>query len=179
MKKIVLSALFVLLFCSATFAMKNEPDGFRGIKWGDSAEKHKKILEEDVLHPELAKYQYGEIYRKVNENYRLGEAEISRVYYRFDSQGFFEASFNFTNENAKKVLAVCINQWGSPDEIEKHEEADFYYWYGKNVEVRLFDSRFKYFSPDCTIIHKASFSRIAAWSKEREKTESGKYKKDF
>ncbi len=65
MKKVIMVAMvLVLMITGASFAFQNEPEGFRGLKWGDAPTEDmvKEALGAWVGNVELKRYKIGETY---------------------------------------------------------------------------------------------------------------------
>lgn len=94
MRKGVLVVVLILALSVGVFAFQNEPDGFRGLKWGDPPGKDMKI------------YGFGRdfditIYTRRNDKMQIGDAELRSIYYVF-----YEGRF----------MAVEISPYHWPDD---------------------------------------------------------------
>lgn len=73
--------LFILLVPLSSFGYDNEPDGFRGIKWGTDISELKDMntyggkLSNDA--------QLYALYTRQNDELQIGEAKLERIEYRF------------------------------------------------------------------------------------------------
>ena len=71
----------IVLFSINTFAFQNEPDGFRGVKWGTNIKALKDM-----------KYFTGKgeftMYRRNNDKMQIGGAKLARILYVFWNNGF-------------------------------------------------------------------------------------------
>lgn len=98
MKKISFAILLMLVFCSVAVAsIKDSPDGFRGIKWGDppSALGANTLIEE----------AYGiQTYEKHNENLMIGEVNLTAIAYLFQEKKFIGTAI--TSKGADNGIAL-------------------------------------------------------------------------
>lgn len=82
MKKLSFAIFLLLVFCSvALAAIKDSPDGFRGIKWGEppSALGASKLTEE----------AYGvQIYVRHDDKLKIGNANLTEISYIFNEKKF-------------------------------------------------------------------------------------------
>ena len=132
MKKILIIGLIILTvglwsnFCFAE-SYKNEPDGFRGIKWGTDISTTLPGMEYYGTAP-----SYGgiKVYIRKNEDLHLGEAKLKRIEYNF-WRGKFCAIW---------VLTKGSTNWrglrnATFEKFEKgYQDNDFiekYVWFGK------------------------------------------------
>ncbi len=82
MKKVlVLVMVLVLALSLGAFAFQNEPDGFRGLKWGDPPG-------EDMEEERFGKYLDITIYTRRNDKMQIGGAELRIIYYEFYEDRF-------------------------------------------------------------------------------------------
>jgi len=98
-RKILLVIVLVFLITGIGFssqdeiAFKNEPDGFRGLKWGDAPTEDMKFFIQ-ILSEALDK---GNIYHKINEKKYIGSVKFFSIEY----------TFNLRNNQLYKVEATC------------------------------------------------------------------------
>ncbi|MEA1964165.1 MAG: hypothetical protein U9O41_03445 [Candidatus Aerophobetes bacterium] len=80
----VVSLLFMFALASIAWTFQNEPEGFRGIKWGDP-------LGEDMIF--YAKTEGNDDllwYKKENDKMQIGEAKLKKIIYGFYKSRFME-----------------------------------------------------------------------------------------
>lgn len=124
LKRFSVAVLLILLLCTSAFAMKNEPDGFRGIKWGDSVEQHKGEFENYTL---LEDHIYKKYMKILSPDEFLDQLLTMKgiwgITYRFDDKGFFGGSYNIRDmETIEKELGEYLAIWGKEDELrETHD----------------------------------------------------------
>jgi len=146
MKKIVSILLIVLLilaiFTSILFAeeikstFQNEPDGFRGLKWGDAPT-------EDMWFAFQMTQKYldkGNIYEKINEKYNIGNVKLYSIQYTFNlcSNQLYKVEANFSDEINYNILKVIFeDKFGKPIHISEEKDGYLLYWEGDKTFIRI------------------------------------------
>lgn len=112
MKKISFAILLIFVFCSVAFAaIKDSPDGFRGVKWGDkpTALGASKLEEE----------AYGiQIYTRHKEKLKIGEANLTEILYFFNEEKFICVTIESKGSNNIKALKTALTLRYGEDFIE-------------------------------------------------------------
>jgi len=72
-----------LLLSSMAQAFQNEPDGFRGIKWGDPPGKDMRLYEKGY-----EKWPYAQCYVRRDEKLQIGKVKLENIYYLFHKNKF-------------------------------------------------------------------------------------------
>lgn len=115
MKKVtvvLLVLVLVLALSVGAFAFQNEPEGFRGIKWGGSP------TEEMVL-----SYQLGPSfasYVRPDDKLSIGDAKLARISYHFytlsgEYAQLFEVMITFNGiVNYSLLEVICEEKFGPP-----------------------------------------------------------------
>lgn len=94
MKRVILlSVILLFLTTGIGFTFQNEPDGFRGLKWGD-APTEDMYFSHQILDEYLDK---GNIYYKTNDKRYIGSVELFSIKY----------TFNLRSNQFYKVEAIC------------------------------------------------------------------------
>ena len=144
MKKISLSLLVVLLFifalASIAQAFQNEPDGFRGLKWGDPPT-------EDMVYLGDISYAQNTYHRK-GDKLGIGSATLNEIRYKFNfySYQFHEVFANFTSETDYKILKIIFEgRYGKPTYIREGKDSYFLQWIGDKAEIRLYYDSKEYY----------------------------------
>jgi len=127
-----LSTPFFLLIISIcvsipVFAFQNEPDGFRGIKWGTNISE----LPEMSLSEDRGDSKF---YLRKGDKLKIGDADIDRISYGFYKGRFnklfiiYKGSLNFT-----KLKDIFFAQYGQGSKPNRFMEQ--YYWVGETVSI--------------------------------------------
>lgn len=121
--------LLIISVCVAipVFAFQNEPDGFRGIKWGTNiSELREMSLSEDRGD--------SKFYLRKVDKLKIGDADIDRISYGFYKGRFnnlfiiYKGSLNFT-----KLKDILFAQYGKGSKPNRFMEQ--YYWVGETVSI--------------------------------------------
>jgi len=111
MKKALSLVLVLLLALSVgAFAFQNEPEGFRGLKWGDPPQSVK-----DMSYCPYADRDFDiTIYERVNDKMQIGGAELRSIRYLFYENRFMavEIKPDFINEY-DKLKDVLLLKFGN------------------------------------------------------------------
>ncbi|PIF62663.1 hypothetical protein [Flavobacterium sp. 11] len=121
----------ILLFSIISFGQNlNDLDaknGFRNDIFGTPVESFSTLA---VL--EKSKDGYNVYYKKTDENFSLGDVEISDVYYSFYKGKLESISFSTKGyANSKGILDILKSNYGSGYQSNKYMEK--YYWLGKTI----------------------------------------------
>jgi hypothetical protein len=121
--------LIILLFSPLLFAFQNEPEDFRGIKWGaDIAELPDMRLAEDNGE---TKY-----YHRKNEEMKIGEASIERLAYGFYKGKFCSVFIVFNNfANFSRIKKAFDQLYGEGH--RKNKLMQDYNWDGSDIHIML------------------------------------------
>ena len=126
-RKTLVAALVVSVLFSggAAFAFENEPEGFRGLKWGDAPTKDMALW--DVV--------VGlELYILPGEKLSLGEAELELVTYCFYEDRLMGVNLHFFElDNYALLKEICKTKFGK--ELE-HSVSDLY-WVSSQSQVSM------------------------------------------
>lgn len=95
MRRVLIGALMIgcLIVASTGYAFQNEPEGFRGIKWGD-------LRGEDMVF--YAKTEGNDDllwYKKENDKMQIGEAKLEKIIYGFYKNRFMEVRIELDYEH--------------------------------------------------------------------------------
>ena len=111
---VIALVLSVVVFTTMAFAFQNEPEGFRGLKWGDPPG-------EDMVIITLSRYGRTE-YKRVEEKLYMGEAKLEQVVYCFYLDEFMTVFLHFRGEDNFSLLkTICREKFGEPTD-EKYNQ---------------------------------------------------------
>jgi len=142
---IILTSILFAEEIKSTF--QNEPDGFRGLKWGDKPTEDMKFLGETR---EYVINNYPETtitntktncYYKRNEKNNIGSAKLYNIFYHFNlySNQFYEVMCVFYNEDNYNILGIIFREeFGEPTYTDKRKNKYFLKWVGDKTEVQLY-----------------------------------------
>ena len=126
---IVVLALVVGSF-GTVHAFRKEPEGFRGIKWGTHIEKTKDLY---FAGPS----QTWNVYRRNNENLKMGEATVREIEYYFYKQRFYSVRVRFFGEqNLLNVRKMLSDAYGRGIQHPKAYSVE-YQWRGSKVDIHI------------------------------------------
>lgn len=135
MKKAMLAVVLVFVFASMSTAnktMKNSPDGFRGIKWGDPVSalgETARLIEEDKL-------SEAEFYLRTDEEMSLGGASLHTVAYVFWKGKFTTVIIRCNGSSDFDALkAVAVERFGTP--VKPNRFIESYGWLDDNALVSV------------------------------------------
>ncbi|MBP2667491.1 MAG: hypothetical protein H6Q76_2471 [Firmicutes bacterium] len=131
MKKLILVVLILVLMqgvCAAD-RFQNEPDGFRGIKWGatfDSYKDEMKLVDTDESWGGVG------LYVKNGDDYKIGSAVVDRIEYGFWQGQLILATIHTTGYvNWNGVHESLIAKFGHPVQMNRYIEN--YNWWGSKT----------------------------------------------
>ena len=112
------SAIVVFSLADLGLAFQNEPEGFRGLKWGDPPTKEMRFIRCD---------KYGQsLYDLPDEKLQIGDAEILHVTYCFfndrDVEKLMTVFVYFEGENNFKILETICNAKFGKSSQERYQK---------------------------------------------------------
>jgi len=121
--------IIILLFPLFISAFQNEPEGFRGIKWGANIAE----LPDMSLAEDSGETKY---YHRENDEMKLGDAAIERLAYGFYKGKFFMVLIEFNNfSNFSLMKEAFTHLYGEGD--RKSKLLEDYSWHGETVDIML------------------------------------------
>ena len=148
MKRVILSSIILIfLITGMGFAFQNEPDGFRGLKWGDAPTEDMTFLGEtreyiiDNYPKTTITNTKTKSYYKRNEKNNIGSAKLYNIFYRFNlySNQFYKVMCVFYDEDNYNILGIIFREeFGEPTYIDKRKNKYFLKWVGDKTEVQLY-----------------------------------------
>ncbi len=139
MEKLRLVALSVLLsfaLTSVAYSFENEPDGFRGIKWGTNI----KDLH-DMTFSETNKSTHDDIYERKGDSLKIGDAKLALIGYLFYEGKFWGVSIMFEVDNFSSLKYTLIQKYGAGRKVNFSNDME---WDGENVKIDIREASNKY-----------------------------------
>ena len=137
MKKVIfLSVILILMITVIGFAFQNEPDGFRGLKWGDAPTEDMYFIYQ-IIQEGLNK---GNIYNKINEKNYIGSVKLYKIQYTFNlrSNQFYKVEANFSDEINYNILKVIFeDKFDEPTYTSKGKDSYLLSWRGDETYIRI------------------------------------------
>lgn len=148
LKTIVICTLVLALFAASALANdlafeEREPDGFRGIAWGtpvyeveglEFSKEGTAALRDLYKRTNQKAAAQVTVYSRPDDQLKIGEATLTRIYYYFYKDFFYGATAYFAGkDNYSKLLAACRKKFGEPDLIEENRVE----WKGNQASVLL------------------------------------------
>lgn len=136
MKKAVLIICILLLWALPAFAMKNSPDGFRGIKWGDPTSA--------LGTQNNIKYE-GEsggfdIYTRTNDKLSIGDVSLDFIAYYFCNNKFVALAFDCKSSDSDMIMRIFRERYGDPEQPNKYIKE--YQWKDGNALIIIKEDKF-------------------------------------
>ncbi len=127
----VLVALIVLVLSLEAFAFKNEPDGFRGLKWGDPPKEEMEYL------GDISEGNRDEAnYKLRSDKMFIANAQFYEIVYLFHEGRFLSAILFFRGEKNYDLLEALCNERYGKAEFEEGLCTTFD-WLGKKSFIML------------------------------------------
>jgi len=141
MKKVILlSVILIFLITGMGFAFQNEPDGFRGLKWGDTPTE-----DMTFLYQSLAFLGNGNSYYRKDDKLNIGSAKLDRIFYRFTlyNYQFYKVTATFIYKISYDILKIiCEGRFGKPTYMREKKDDYLLRWSGDKAKIYLYyDSR--------------------------------------
>lgn len=136
MKKrlVVFVPIICLIFVASAIAwnFKNEPDGFRGIKWGDDIS----TLKEMIYVKTDPSYGGVKLYSKKGDSLEIGNAKLKFVYYDFWQNKFCGVRISFKGTvNWINLKDIMFEKFG--DGAKPNRFMESYLWDGDRSRISL------------------------------------------
>lgn len=129
--RLLSAVLLVILLPTTLLAFQNEPDGFRGIKWGANVSNLRMMqFARDVT----ADFGGISIYKNVDDEMKIGEATVQEIKYYFWQNKFFKITTSADDQiSALNLYRACMDNFGTRVDISHGT----YTWTGKTTIVQL------------------------------------------
>jgi len=132
---LLLASILIFLIIGTGFAFQNEPDGFRGLKWGDTPAEDMEIYGEYGID--------GTLYERPSDKMEIWNVKFNFIIYRFyENKRFMEVAYFIRSKEYYDILEIfCREKYGKPTE-EKYGESipEIYYdleWWGGKAWIDL------------------------------------------
>ena len=167
----LIAIILAIVFASTvSFAFQNEPDGFRGIKWGSTDEvggkRYKLTKEEEKFKTYKRNYEDYIFYRDGVEVKAAGLR-----YYTFESK-FMKVRILCKISDWDSMKKILISLYGSPTKDGAKKDAKFLEWTGQKTNLLMINwgSAKPTFTVD--LFDKELLGEYLGW-KESQKSETG------
>ena len=120
------------------FAFQNEPEGFRGLKWGDPPTEEMVI---DTVENMLMWYT------RDNDKVHIGPAELKRIRYVFYKGKLMRIGIEPNHFEGKDLEDVLVLKFGNPEDVSStwRRHADYtrvkdvtYTWLGEKTRINFY-----------------------------------------
>ncbi len=112
------------------FGFQNEPEGFRGLKWGDPPGEDMELVEESVL---LGKRKYI----RPSDKLFLGNVELDYIFYIFYFDSFVLVELRFSGKNNYELAKeICRKRFGK-ERISESYRLKWFSDYIPGISVEL------------------------------------------
>ncbi len=112
------------------FGFQNEPEGFRGLKWGDPPGEDMELVEESVL---LGKRKYI----RPSDKLFLGNVELDYIFYIFYFDSFVLVELRFSGKNNYELAKeICRERFGK-ERISESYRLKWFSDYIPGISVEL------------------------------------------
>ena len=162
----IVGAIFLMIPMTVS-AFQNEPDGFRGIKWGtDFSANTSEMSVVEKVKDEIFYFRKG-------DKLSIGGAELKRITYGYRKGKLMSIMLNSSGINNKTALIDAFReQFGRPD--KPNQFLDQYWWRGPVAVISL----------DCNPIRHECMAIMFSTDQlnqrqEEKKKEAEAAKKDF
>lgn len=128
-KKNLVLAVLLAFIGTSVYAFQNEPDNFRGIKWGTNIDtlSDMKLIEDGGDE---------KFYNRKNEKMKMGEATLDDVIYVFYKGKFSGVMIEFNSKlNFEKTKNTFFYVYGNAEQPNQFLEE--YLWVGDDVFIGL------------------------------------------
>ncbi len=132
MKKSFLVAVIVLALSVGAFAFQNEPDGFRGLKWGDPPT-------EDMDYLRTREFDI-KIYRGLDDKMQIGEAKLKDICYLFYEGRFMAVEISPEWSDYDALKDVVMLKFGDGVVTKEYGLTVQILWSGDTATIALVNS---------------------------------------
>jgi len=160
-------SLLATFITTTAFAFQNEPDGFRGIKWGTEISE---VSDQFALNSDERSMA---TYTRRDDKLAIGDAELIRLTYQFYKGRLHSVSMNTQEYANRRALQIALRtQFGQGSQPNRYMER--YYWSGVTTIIAL------NCNTSAETCHLLFWSTEASKQKSADEKEAGqKAKRDF
>jgi len=147
------------------FKPGSEPDGFRGIKWGQdiSTIEGLVLVVTDLSHSGI------DVYAREGDELKIGAAELDGIYYGFWQDKVCNVQIYINGDvNFERVKAVVFEKFG--EGYQSNEYIEEYHWRGDETWMVL---RYNEFSEEGMLLMVSSQISTLQQAREEEQTKEG------
>ena len=176
--RVLLSILIVgmlgFLVVGPGLTFQNEPEGFRGVKWGDVPREDMIFFDIDINNPDLVWYQ------RKHDKLRIGTVKLVLICYLFYTNRLMKVQIEpIATEGGYNSLREIVEREFGPGEQHTERWGRSYRWTGDTTEITLQEQRLGHLSRG---ILRFTSTKIYNWFKEderrKEKEEKARRKKE-
>jgi len=117
----------VLLLASITQAFQNEPDGFRGLKWGDPPGEDMKYIGEDEVR------YYTKYYKRKDDKLQMGAAKLESIQYIFYKNQFVSILIETKEGHYYFLVKLLELKFGNPE----YNAQNLKRWSGNRTRIEV------------------------------------------
>lgn len=129
----VLVAAVLVLISSSVFAMRNEPNDFRGIVFGSSFD-----IVKNEMKLKFADKDGRKRYIRINDPLIINGMNVENIEYFYYKDRFVSADITINSfASCKSIFNSFCYLFGHPSKKEKHNSFDVYIWEGNNLLVKF------------------------------------------
>jgi len=134
MRNVFFIIVFLLIgLIHITYAFQNEPNKFRGIKWGQCLANVKGMVQ--VGQPDVLGVSS---FKRKNEHLKIGSSSIDTIeYYAFNGKFYFLAIDVTCRNDFNKLVQNYIDLYGPPQYESKNLLAQSWIWKSDRLKVGL------------------------------------------
>ena len=143
MNKMLIILICLLLSPIICLGFDNEPDQFRGLKWGESLVGHGDFFLSDL--DEIGRKvdfdeqsPHAKIYKRKKEKLLIGKAKINDIFYKLYNDKLYFVRINYNTAKSYESLYQTLSELhGEPDFTDDKGYTRWKEWRGQNIKITL------------------------------------------
>jgi len=143
MNKNLVILICLLLSPTICLGFENEPEQFRGLKWGESLAGHEDFFLSYV--DEIGKKvdyteskPHSKIYKRKNDKRLIGKAKINDIFYISYNDKLYYVRINYNTVKSYKLLYQTLSDLhGKPDFTDDQGYTRWKEWRGRDINITL------------------------------------------